>query len=187
MDTISYEKTFEWNGQSIKLFLLPAPVDKGLIGMITSELFEYNMGLVKDATPDDEKDYSLACLKRAKEVHPIVFMEPFLIEGLRHSEALAETILFHEIGHYINDGLKKNDENQRERVKEATMGGVAAKELAADAFAAKFLSHDRVTAALEELKRQTVEEYSGEEYDPEEVAIVLKEIDARISALRDAI
>ncbi len=96
------------------------------------------------------------------------------------SSAEAKMILFHEIGHYVNNDYLHFDSQSEEYAKEcrlyAANNALLDLEIAADAFAAKDLVNDTVSTGFSLLLARVQSMYNCDGFDAEDV----KEIETRI-------
>ena len=89
----------------------------------------------------------------------------------------------HEIGHYYNSDVGKNEDNSDERRRQLVVKNEACpKEIKADAFAVKYLGKETIVKGLQELQRRILVDFA--DYDEESVQITIKEIDIRISHIK---
>ena len=172
--------TFNFAEDKIELTLLDEPMELGLVGMVSSELFAENIAIVVEDNPQTV-DYDFACLGYTKTgAAPRVMMKSNFFEELKSGTPESRMILFHEIGHYANGDMLKNNENEDGKRKSlVSQNMVSEKEIKADAFAVRYLGAECVVQGLTALKHRILIEYA--DYDEEGVQITLKEIDIRIS------
>jgi len=172
--------TFNFAEDKIELTLLDEPMELGLVGMVSSELFSENIAIVVEDNPQTV-DYDFACLGYTKTgTAPRVMMKSNFFEELKRGTPESRMILFHEIGHYANGDMLKNNENEdgkRESLVSQNM--VSEKEIKADAFAVRYLGAECVVQGLTALKHRILTKYA--DYDEESVQITVKEINIRIS------
>ena len=175
--------TFNFGENRIDLLLLDAPMEKGLVGMVSSEMFNENIAIVVEDNPKTI-DYDFACLGYTKEkTVPRVMMKSIFFEELKQGTPESKTILFHELGHYVNQDILTNEGNtDAEREALVADDKVCEKEIKADAFAVSYLGNETVIAGLEALKTRIIIEYG--DYDEESIHITVKEIDIRISHIK---
>ena len=171
------------NGKDkIELTLLDKPMEQGLVGMVSSELFVENIAIVVEDNPQTV-EYDFACLGYTKAgTAPRVMMKKEFYEDLKKGTQEAKSILFHEIGHYANGDILTNtfnEDNERERL--VSQNKVSDKEVKADAFAVQYLGTDCVAKGLTDLKKRILTEYA--DYDEESLNITIKELDIRISTI----
>ena len=100
------------------------------------------------------------------------------------STADARVAFFHELGHYVNGDICKGEiSSDEERCRLVTENRVSEKELKADCFAVSYFGKEIVILGLELLKKRILTEYA--EYDKESVSLATKEIDIRISHIKE--
>ena len=166
----------------ISIILLEKTMEEGLCGMVSSPLFNENIGIVLADNTDDEYSFaSLACGVDGAAPHIVMRLD--LFEELRENKTVALTVLIHEIGHYFNSDHKscENDDYAR-RLELASQNKICHKETAADEFAVKYLGKDNVISGLEILKERITGMMDA--YDEEIVLLSIKEIDSRISYIK---
>lgn len=175
-------KEFEFGTEEnkITIILLDEMMEQRLAGMISSPLFNENIGIVIAENQEDD-DYSFACLGCGKDgVAPRVMMTKELFDDLKTEAPVAQVVLMHEIGHYYNSDVGNNEDNSDERRRKLVSNNeVCPKEIKADAFAGEYLGKETVIAGLKTLKQRILDVYK--DYDEESVELSLKEIDIRIS------
>ena len=171
------------NENQITVTLLDETMGQGLIGMISSPMFKENIAIVIDKC-NDPFDYNFACLGCGENgVAPRVTMTEKVYDELKEELSVAEVILLHEIGHYYNSDVCKNEDNSDERRRQLVVKNEACpKEIKADAFAVKYLGKETVVKGLQELQRRILVDFA--DYDEESVQITIKEIDIRISHIK---
>ena len=172
----------------IDVLHLRKPVQKGLAGMVTSRIFPRSVALVVDPRPIDDLEYLFMCLSRGATVDSAsVWMEKDTFYGIKRGDSLARTCLFHELGHYYYQHLKRNQEEMdaydEARVSAVEMGQVIQEELDADQFAADYLGRAYVIAGLSELKTEIASRIDHGLCD-EENAAAIKELEYRINKLQ---
>ena len=100
------------------------------------------------------------------------------------SSAEAQMILFHEIGHYVNNDYLHFDSQSEEYAKECRLyvanTAVLDIEVAADAFASKYLGHNTVSTGFSLLLARVQSMYNCDGFDAEDVNPLIKEIETRI-------
>jgi len=167
----------------ITITLLDGLMGLNLAGMISSSLFKETIAIVITENPEDA-DFSFACLGCGKDgVAPRVVMTKELLDELKNGIPVAKVVLMHEIGHYYNSDVGKNEDNSDDRRRNlVAQNKVCPKEIKADAFAIKYLGKDTVIAGLETLKQRILDVYK--DYDEESVELSVKEIDIRISQIK---
>ncbi len=160
--TFSYGK----GENCIQIVSLGTPLENGLVGMATSELFRENIALVVDYDSVEGLDYDFACLTHYKSVdHYAVHMEEAIYNGIRSQDAMALTTLFHELGHYYYNDLEKPGclkSYDEQRNFSVLHGRVNNHELIADSFAVEYLGTEIVIKGLQELKKAISERYDDE-------------------------
>lgn len=178
------ELVFGTYENKITITLLTEVMEHGLAGMISSPLFDENIAIVICKNPKDE-DFSFACLGCGKDgVAPRVVMTEELYDELKTEAPVAQVVLMHEIGHYYNSDIGNNEDNSDERRRKLVANNeVCPKEIKADAFAVQYLGKETVIAGLETLKQRILDVYK--DYDVESVELSLKEIDIRISHIKE--
>lgn len=170
--------------ERITLIHMNKPLSNGLAGMITSPLFKENVAVIVDDTPEDEREYDFACLACGENgTVPRVMMTREVYYDIKRNEPYARTALFHELGHYCNGDLSspKKDRN-KERTNLVASGTVSEEELNADFFAASYFGKEFVVSGLEKIMKLTEEMYKNQ-YDADDLAIVLRELSIRISTI----
>lgn len=170
--------------EKIELTLLESLMDLKLGGMISSPMFNENIAIVVEDNPETI-DYDFACLGYTKEkTAPRVMMKSTFFEDLKRGTSESKMILFHEIGHYANNDMLTNMGNaDKEREALVVKNKVSEKEIKADAFAVAYLGEDVVVTGLEDLKKRIIKDYA--DYDEESIRITIKEIDIRISHIKE--
>ena len=170
--------------EKIELTLLESLMDLKLGGMISSPMFNENIAIVVEDNPETI-DYDFACLGYTKEkTVPRVMMKSEFFDDLKHGTSESKMILFHEIGHYANNDMLTNMGNaDKEREALVVKNKVSEKEIKADAFAVAYLGEDVVVTGLEDLKKRIIKDYA--DYDEESIRITIKEIDIRISHIKE--
>ncbi len=174
--------------ERITLIHMKKPIALGLVGMIQSPLFSENIALVIDSTPADERDYDFACLAYAAGVrYPRILMERELFYDVIRGAAEARTILFHEIGHYVNQDCANpdfsNESYRARRICTTEECLVTSFEAAADDFAVKYLGIEIVLKGLTHLLSRVKAMYENENFDADETRLVINELDMRISRI----
>ncbi len=110
-------------------------------------------------------------------------MKSEFFDDLKRGTLESRTIIFHEIGHYVNGDILTNEGNtDADRESLVADNKVSEKEIKADAFAVSYLGKDVVLTGLEDLKKRILRDYA--DYDEESIRITIKEIDIRISRIR---
>ncbi len=168
----------------IIITLLDQLMEQGLAGMISSPLFKENIAIITTETPEDD-DYSFACLGCGKEGKaPRVVMAKQLLYELKVGEPVANVVLMHEIGHYHNSDIGNNEDNSDDRRRDfVSQNKACPKEIKADAFAVRYLGKETVIAGLEVVKQRIIDVYK--DFDEESVELSIKEIDIRISIIKE--
>lgn len=184
-----HHMSFGKKEQRITLVHLNKPISMGLIGMVKSDLFAENIALVIDSTPESERDYDFACLAYAAQMrHPRILLERELFYDVIRGSAEARTIFFHEIGHYANQDCEtpgfNNDSYRSDRMTTTEGNEVLSYEAAADDFAVRYLGCTTVRDGLKQLLARVKATYDNGEYDEDEVAMVVNELEMRIKRLQ---
>jgi hypothetical protein len=169
----------------ITIVHLNKPQSCGLAGMVTSPIFAENIALVIDSTPAEDMDYDFSCLTFSAEGHhPRICLQEEFFYGIKRGSAEARMMLFHELGHYVNnDNLRydyQSGEYGNERRVAVANGAVLDMEAAADSFAVDYLGRETVINGLSLLLARVQSMYSSTEYDSEDVRLLTKEIETRI-------
>ena len=172
----------------IDVFHLRKPVEKGLAGMVMSNLFPQNVALVVDSRPTDNLEYSYMCLSRSAVTASVsVWMEADAFYGIKRGEPIARTALFHELGHYYFRHMKRSKEEMvaYDQAREAAVeiGQVIQQELDADQFAVDYLGKDYVISGLSDLKSLIEKALDQDSTDERNVAAI-KELEYRIMKLQ---
>ena len=177
-----YTTIFGVGKDKIELTLLDEPMELGLVGMVSSELFGENIAIVVEDEPQTV-EYDFACLGYTKAgTAPRVMMKKEFYEDLKKETQEAKSILFHEIGHYANGDMLANTGNEdEERERLVSQNKVSKKEIRADAFAVRYLGKETVIAGLEMLKQRIFDIYK--DFDEESVKLSTKEINLRIARI----
>ncbi len=177
------ELYFGENENQITVTLLDKTMGQGLIGMISSPMFKENIAIVI-VEDTDSIDYKFACLGCGENgVAPRVAMTEKVYDELKEELPVAKVVLLHEIGHYYNSDVGKNEDNSDERRRQLVVKNEACpKEIKADAFAVKYLGKETVVKGLQELQKRILVNFA--DYDEESVQITIKEIDIRISRIK---
>lgn len=161
------------------------PIDKGLIGLVRSNLFPVPVAIIIDVTPIGDRDYSFACLACAKDgAAPRILIDRELFYDIIRGSNLARVILLHELGHYYHEHLSSQVENRdKARIDFASAGVVDPNELEADLFVTAYLGKEKTIAGLNELMEEICIEYA--DYDKDSLLLAVKELQLRIAALED--
>ena len=177
------ELYFGENENQITVTLFGETMGQGLIGMISSPIFKENIAIVI-VEDTDSVDYNFACLGCGENgVAPRVAMTEKVYDELKEELPVAKVVLLHEIGHYYNSDVGKNEDNSDERRRQLVVKNEACpKEIKADAFAVKYLGKETIVKGLQELQRRILVDFA--DYDEESVQITIKEIDIRISHIK---
>lgn len=165
-------KTYTNGNISVSITVLVEPMDKNIVGIILSDYFADNIGLLLDDNPNG---YDLASLQvNADGKLPLILIERKIYEMLQKDASEAEFIIFHELGHYFNSDHKGLPGDYQEK-REASIkkGEVLPMELKADDFALGFLGKEKVIAGLEWLIKE-------EENKPETDEDVIAELRLRL-------
>ena len=168
----------------ISLIHMNRPLKGGLAGMVSSSIFNENIAIIVDETPEELRDYDFACLACGENgAAPRVMMTREIYYDIKRGKPYARMILFHELGHYYNKDLATNNPDRDiERKKQALEGSVSAEETRADAFAVKYLGASYVISGLEALKKLVANLYS--DIDINSIKFVINELDGRITFIR---
>ena len=182
MQYTEYEYGVDEN--KITITLLDETMGKGLIGMISSPIFNENIAFAVSDDHDSD-DFTFACLGCGKDgVAPRVAMTRELYNELKIETPMAKTVVLHEVGHYHNSDIGNNEDNSDERRRAlVAQNKVYQKEIKADAFAVQYLGKDTVIAGLEALKERILKDYV--DYDEESVQLSVKEIEMRLSHIKE--
>ena len=169
---------------AISVTHLDEPMEHGLIGMVSSPLFKENIAIIIDEDPE-ANDYSFACLGcGVNGVAPRVMMSEEFYADFKRSSADARVAFFHELGHYVNGDVGNGDMHcDEDRCQLVAENSVSEKELKADKFAVSYFGKDIVVLGLELLKQRILKDYA--DYDEESVRLATKEIDIRISHIKE--
>ncbi len=177
-------------GQEAILFkLLDKPIEKNAVGLVESALFDgRTLVLVIDPRIGDEREYEFACFvpTKKKDVGS-VYMTEETFQGLKQQSAMETMIVLHEIGHFyhMHQPLGSKEATFEKRMLPVTEGKVYSDEREADEFAAKYIGYPAAVEALSQMNQKSIEEYSNGEYNPEEVALSIKEVELRIQILQN--
>ena len=168
----------------ISLIHMNKPLKGGLAGMVSSSIFNENIAIIVDETPEELRDYDFACLACGENgAAPRVMMTREIYYDIKRGKPYARMILFHELGHYYNKDLSThNPDRDAERVKLTSEGTVSNEEIKADAFAVDFLGASCVIVGLEKLKTLVADLYSTT--IEKEIGLVTAELDNRANILR---
>lgn len=177
-------------GQEAILFkLLDEPIEKNAVGLVECALFSgRTLVLVVDTRIEDEREYEYACFvpTKKKDVGS-VYMTDDTFQGLKRQSAMETMIVLHEIGHFyhMHQPLGSKEATFEKRMLPVTEGKVYSDESEADEFAAKYIGYQAAAEALSQMNRKSIEQYSNGEYNPEEVALSIKEVELRIQILQN--
>ena len=167
----------------ISLVHMNKPLKGGLAGMVSSPLFDENIAIVVDETPEELRDYDFACLACGENgAAPRVMMTREIYYDIKRGKPYARMIFFHELGHYYNKDLSiHNPDRDVEREEKALEGTVSPEETRADAFAANYLGAKNVILGLETL--QQIIEIKYKDYDSGSVVTTINELKMRVQLL----
>lgn len=148
----------------ISLIHMNKPLKGGLAGMVSSSIFNENIAIIVDETPEELREYDFACLACGENgVAPRVMMTKEIYYDIKRGKPYARMILFHELGHYYNKDLfVHNPERDAERVKLTLEGTVSNEETNADAFASEYLGVATVVDGLRHLQILVSNIYDGD-------------------------
>ena len=170
----------------ISLIHMNKPLKGGLAGMVSSSIFNENIAIIVDETPEELRDYDFACLACGENgAAPRVMMTREIYYDIKRGKPYARMILFHELGHYYNKDLSvHNPERDAERVKLTSEGTVSNEETNADAFAVNYLGTKNVILGLETL--QQIIESKYKDYDSDNVITTINELKMRVQHLLES-
>jgi len=168
----------------ISLIHMNKPLKGGLAGMVSSSIFNENIAIIVDETPEELRDYDFACFACGENgAAPRVMMTREIYYDIKRGKPYARMILFHELGHYYNKDLSThNPDRDAERVKLASEGIVSTEETKADAFAAEYLGSSCVIEGIETLKALVADLYSTS--IAKEIELITSELDSRANHIR---
>lgn len=175
--------------KELRLYLLSSPIEKNVVGMVDCDLFSARIVLVVDPRLEDERNYDYACLSyvKASDVGT-VYMEDRVYQGLKNKGNMERMILLHELGHffYHHKVNKATGTSQIDQVRLDAInnGTIYEDEKQADEFAAGYIGFRAAADGLEQLKQESAAKYGNGKYDPDEVALSIKELELRIQYLR---
>ena len=173
----------------ISVVLCRKPMQNDLSGMVCGKALCQNIAIVLDKPTSDEADCLFASLERMHNGTFSVRMTSEVLHGLRRGDAMARTCLFHELGHFLCKHLEtpgfKSENYDEERYRLASKGDVLHLELEADEAAADFLGIAVVVEGLAALREKLKGSLNEGTFDPEEVAVAVKELNLRIAALSE--
>lgn len=166
----------------IEITILNEALGDGIVGIIRSEILKNDVAIIEDMQESDE--YAEACFRCGENGKaPRVVMRNHIFEDLKLGTDEALMILFHELGHYYNgDDLDTDyiiNDYDSDRIRYCESGEVLPMELAADAFAVRYIGGSRTMNGLAQLIKRT--EKSGEEGNN----LAISELSARIAAIGD--
>ena len=163
-------------------------MEKGLSGMVRGKDFANDLAILLDKEPSEEAEYLYAALVGSGDLFFAIRMSPAVFHGIRRGDPMARTCLFHELGHYVRKHLLtpgfQTEDYDRERYFLASEGKVIRQELEADAFAAEYLGCDVVAGGLCRIRSLHEKSLGEGTYDPEGVAVAMRELNSRIEKLR---
>ena len=170
----------------ISLIHMNKPLNGGLAGMVSSPIFNENIAIIVDETPEELRDYDFACFACGENgAAPRVMMTREIYYDIKRGKPYARMILFHELGHYYNKDLSvHNPERDAERVKLTSEGTVSNEEIKADAFAVGYLGTKNVILGLETL--QQIIESKYKDYDSDSVVTTINELKMRVQHLLES-
>ena len=179
----------------IKLTHLSRPWKLGLVGYITSNLFDGMIPLKIVDSNLGNITIDLAGLGlNSKSNTAFIALDEEIFYGIKRGSKMARFILLHEVGHFFhrNDNEKMSlspDDKDKLREEAVRNGSVLKDELDADSFAASYLGKDALEG-IQELKRRMQEQIEqieiqyGDECE-HNGDIAIKEIELRISTLKE--
>ena len=182
-------KKFGSGEKELRLYLLPSPIEKNVVGMVECNLFPDRIGLAVDPRLENERNYDYACLRYVKGCDVCtVYMEDRVYQGLKNDGNMERMILLHELGHFfyhhhVNKATSTSQLDQL-RLDAINSGKIFNDEKQADEFAADYIGLQAAIDGLEQLKQECAEKYGNGEYNPDEVALSIKELELRIQHLR---
>lgn len=186
-DSIPFKK----DKDTVTLVLLHEPVDKGFatfVGMVQSNLFPENIGLVVDQRFLETPEYDYMCLSANEDNSQVmIWMEKVAYEGIQKRDQLALHALFHELGHFFLKHTKHSTKDMEaydnERLQCVMNGYVIHQELDADRFAADFLGTDFSKEGLDRMRDRNIARYESGNFEVESCELSIKELELRIDAL----
>lgn len=175
--------TYQYFGKKdnrIKFYFLKKPNRDGFVGMIQSFLFIEPIGLIASDEQLKKLEGIYALLATGKELKaPRIVLERKIYYDFRRGNNKAKTIIFHEIGHFVNKDLSNLSKRyEEERIKKAEKDDVLEMEIKADIFACSILGKENVISGLNELKKDIE---SNVEIDN----LAVNEISNRIKKIND--
>ena len=182
-------KRFGSGEKELRLYLLPSSIEKNAVGMVECDLFPARIALAVDPRPEDERNYDYACLTYVKGSDAgAVYMDDRIYQGLKSNGNMERMIILHEIGHffYHHQVNKATSTSRTDQVRLDAIhnGKIFEDEKQADEFAAGYIGFRAAADGLEQLKQKSAAKYGNGEYDPEEVALSIRELELRIQHLR---
>ena len=182
-------KKFGSGEKELRLYLLPSPIEKNAVGMVDCNLFSARIALAVDPRLEDERNYDYACLSYVKGSDVgTIYIEDRVYQGLKDNGNMERMILLHELGHffYHHQVNKATSTSQIDQVRldAISNGKIYEDEKQADEFAAGYIGFLAAADGLEQLKQESAAKYENGEYDPDEVALSIKELELRIQHLR---
>ncbi len=175
--------------ESILFRLLDKPIEKKAVGLVESALFDRRkVVLVVDLRTEDEREYEYACFVPTKKKDVgTVYMTDDTFRGLKRRNAMETMIVLHEIGHFyhMHQPLGSKEAIFEKRMLPVAKGKVYSDEREADEFAAKYIGYQAAAEALSQMNQKSIKQYSNGEYNPEEVALSIKEVELRIQILQN--
>ena len=170
----------------ISLIHMNKPLKGGLAGMVSSPLFNEDIAIIVDETPEELRDYDFSCLACGENgAAPRVMMARGIYYDIKRGKPYARMILFPELGHYYNKDLSvHNPEHDAERVKLTSEGTVSIEEIKADTFAVNYLGAKKVILGLETL--QQIIESKYKDYDSDSVDTTISELKMRVQHLMES-
>ena len=174
--------------ETMLIELLDEPIEKNAVGLVKCAQFDGRVVvLVVDPRTENERDYEYACFVPTKEKKVgSVYMTDNTFQGLKCQNIMETMIVLHEIGHfyYMHQPLGSKEAVFEKRMLPVTEGKIYSDEREADEFAAKYIGYQAAAEALSQMNQESIEKYSNGEYDPEEVALSVKEVELRIQILQ---
>lgn len=187
MGDIIQDRTFVYGSgdEVISVLLLKQEIGHGLIGMISSKLFDGNVALVEIQGQPNDDDFDIAFHGHSADGKAErIGMETALIDGLRAETDESLFVLFHELGHLVNgDAIAVGEafeEYMQDRKSLVDEGKVLDVELRADDFAAKYFGNQAVISGLYSLIEREKGYYSPDDYEQADIEVMLNEMLLRI-------
>ena len=177
-------------GQEAIFFrLLDEPIEKNAVGLVESALFDgRKVVLVVDPRSEEEREYEYACFVPTKKKSVgSVYMTNDTFQGLKCQNTMETMIVLHEIGHFYHrhQPLGSKEVIFEKRMLPVAKDNVYSDEREADEFAAKYIGYPATAEALSQMNQKSIEQYSNGEYNPEEVALSINEVELRIQILQN--